>query len=170
MVQAVIGFSLLEVVNYLEHYGLLRQKQEDGRYERCRPEHSWNSNNVASNVLLYHLQRHSDHHANPTRRYQALRHVDEAPQLPTGYAGMIVLAWFPPLWRRVMDPRLLDHYGGDVTRCNIQPRKLRPGAGALRAAGGVSAWRCPSCGYVYDEESRPPARGLPARDAVERGP
>ncbi|MFL5873547.1 MAG: alkane 1-monooxygenase [Solirubrobacterales bacterium] len=124
VLQAVIGFSLLEVVNYLEHYGLLRQKREDGRYERCLPEHSWNSNNVASNVLLYHLQRHSDHHANPTRRYQALRHVNEAPQLPTGYAGMIVLAWFPPLWRRVMDPRLLDHYDGDVSRANIQPRKL----------------------------------------------
>jgi alkane 1-monooxygenase len=124
LVQAVIGFSLLEVVNYLEHYGLRRQKREDGRYERCLPAHSWNSNNVASNVLLYHLQRHSDHHANPTRRYQALRHVDEAPQLPTGYAGMIVLAWFPPLWRRVMDPRLLEHYDGDVTKANIQPRKL----------------------------------------------
>jgi alkane 1-monooxygenase len=124
LVQAVIGFSLLEVVNYLEHYGLLRCKREDGRYERCLPAHSWNSNNVASNVLLYHLQRHSDHHANPTRRYQALRHVDEAPQLPTGYAGMIVLAWFPPLWRRVMDPRLLAHYDGDVTKANIQPRKL----------------------------------------------
>jgi alkane 1-monooxygenase len=124
LVQAVIGFSLLEVVNYLEHYGLRRQKRDDGRYERCMPEHSWNSNNVASNVLLYHLQRHSDHHANPTRRYQALRHVEEAPQLPTGYAGMIVLAWFPPLWRRVMDPRLLDHYDGDVTRANVQPRKL----------------------------------------------
>ena len=123
LIQAVLGFSLLEVVNYLEHYGLLRSKREDGRYERCLPEHSWNSNNVASNVLLYHLQRHSDHHANPTRRYQALRHVEEAPQLPTGYAGMIVLAWFPPLWRRVMDPRLLDHYDGDVTRANIQPRK-----------------------------------------------
>jgi alkane 1-monooxygenase len=124
LIQAVVGFSLLEVVNYLEHYGLLRQKREDGRYERCLPEHSWNSNNVASNVLLYHLQRHSDHHANPTRRYQALRHVEEAPQLPTGYAGMIVLAWFPPLWRRVMDPRLIEHYEGDVTRANIQPRKL----------------------------------------------
>jgi alkane 1-monooxygenase len=123
LLQAVLGFSLLEVVNYLEHYGLLRQKREDGRYERCRPEHSWNSNNVASNVLLYHLQRHSDHHAHPTRRYQALRHMDEAPQLPTGYAGMIVLAWFPPIWRRLMDQRLIDHYGGDVTRANIQPRK-----------------------------------------------
>ncbi|MDX6604974.1 MAG: alkane 1-monooxygenase [Solirubrobacterales bacterium] len=125
LVQAVIGFSLLEVVNYLEHYGLLRQKGEDGRYERCRPEHSWNSNNVASNVLLYHLQRHSDHHANPTRRYQALRHVDEAPQLPTGYAGMIVLAWFPPLWRRVMDPRLIEHFDGEVSRANVQPRGRR---------------------------------------------
>jgi len=123
ILQAVLGFSLLEVVNYLEHYGLLRQRREDGRYERTRPEHSWNSNNVASNVLLYHLQRHSDHHANPIRRYQALRHVEEAPQLPTGYAGMIVLAAFPPLWRRVMDRRLLQHYGGDVTRANIAPRR-----------------------------------------------
>ena len=139
LLQAVLGFSLLEVVNYLEHYGLRRNKREDGRYERCLPEHSWNSNNVASNVLLYHLQRHSDHHANPTRRYQALRHVEEAPQLPTGYAGMIVLAWFPPLWRRVMDPRLLDHFDGDVTRANIQPRKrakilARYGAGTGAAA------------------------------------
>jgi alkane 1-monooxygenase len=123
--QAVIGFSLLEVVNYLEHYGLKRQLKEDGRYERCRQEHSWNSNNVASNVLLFHLQRHSDHHAHPTRRYQALRHADQAPQLPTGYAGMIVLAWFPPLWRRVMDPRLLAHYDGDLSRINTQPRARR---------------------------------------------
>jgi alkane 1-monooxygenase len=122
LLQAVIGFALLEVVNYLEHYGLLRQKREDGRYERTRPEHSWNSNNVASNVLLYHLQRHSDHHANPMRRFQALRHFDEAPQLPTGYAGMIVLATIPPLWRRVMDHRLLAHYGGDLSRANVHPR------------------------------------------------
>jgi alkane 1-monooxygenase len=123
--QAVIGFCLLEVVNFLEHYGLLRQRREDGRYERCRPEHSWNSDNIASNVLLYHLQRHSDHHANPTRRYQALRTVDEAPQLPTGYAGMILLAVVPPLWRRVMDRRLLEHYGGDVDRANVAPRARR---------------------------------------------
>ncbi|HYV15904.1 MAG TPA: alkane 1-monooxygenase [Conexibacter sp.] len=125
LIQSVVGASLLEVVNYLEHYGLLRQKREDGRYERTAPEHSWNSNNVASNVLLYHLQRHSDHHANPVRRYQALRHMEGAPQLPTGYAGMIVLALFPPVWRRVMDHRLLAHYGGDVERANIQPRKRR---------------------------------------------
>jgi len=125
LIQMVLGFPLLEVVNYLEHYGLLRQKRPDGRYELTRPEHSWNSNNVASNVLLYHLQRHSDHHANPTRRFQALRHFDEAPQLPTGYAGMILLALIPPLWSRVMDRRLIAHYGGDVTRANIHPRAWR---------------------------------------------
>ena len=125
LLQMVLGFPLLEVVNYLEHYGLLRRREPDGRYERTRAEHSWNSNNVASNVLLYHLQRHSDHHANPMRRFQALRHFDEAPQLPTGYAGMILLALVPPLWRRVMDPRLIAHYGGDVTRANIHPRARR---------------------------------------------
>ena len=122
LIQAVVGFSLLEVVNYLEHYGLKRQKLENGRYERVLPEHSWNSNNVWSNVMLYHLQRHSDHHANPTRRYQALCDVKEAPQLPTGYAGMILLAVFPPAWRRVMDKRVVAHYGGDVTLANISPR------------------------------------------------
>jgi alkane 1-monooxygenase len=124
-VQAVFGFSLLEVVNYLEHYGLLRGKRDDGtgRYERTRPEHSWNSDNVSSNVLLYHLQRHSDHHAHPTRRFQALRHFDEAPELPSGYATMIVLALVPPLWRRVMDPKVAAHYGGDLSRANVHPRK-----------------------------------------------
>jgi alkane 1-monooxygenase len=122
VIQSALGFCLLEVVNYLEHYGLLRQRRDDGRYERTRPEHSWNSNSAASNVLLYHLQRHSDHHANPIRRYQALRHVEEAPQLPTGYAGMILLALFPPVWRRVMDPRVLAHYDGDASLANLHPR------------------------------------------------
>ncbi|MFI1654227.1 alkane 1-monooxygenase [Streptomyces sp. NPDC020472] len=122
-VQAVFGFCLLEVINYTEHYGLKRERTESGRYERCAPRHSWNSDNVASNVFLYHLQRHSDHHANPTRRYQSLRHFDEAPEMPTGYAGMIVLAYVPPLWRHVMDPRVLAHYDGDVTRANLQPSR-----------------------------------------------
>jgi alkane 1-monooxygenase len=125
LLQAVVGFSLLEVVNYLEHYGLLRQKRDDGRYERTRPEHSWNSNSAASNVLLYHLQRHSDHHANPIRRYQALRHVEEAPQLPTGYAGMILLAMIPPVWRAVMDHRVLEHYDGEMQLANLSPRLRR---------------------------------------------
>jgi alkane 1-monooxygenase len=123
LLQAVLGFSLLEAVNYLEHYGLSRQQLPSGRWERVDPRHSWNNNHIVTNVLLYHLQRHSDHHANPTRRYQALRHFDESPQLPTGYAGMIVLAYFPPLWRRVMDRRVLAHYGGDISRANIQPSK-----------------------------------------------
>jgi alkane 1-monooxygenase len=134
LIQAVIGFSLLEVVNYLEHYGLLRQKADDGRYERTRPEHSWNSNSAASNVLLYHLQRHSDHHANPIRRYQALRHVDDAPQLPTGYAGMILLAVLPPLWRRVMDHRVLAHYHGQLDRANLKPRLRRRALERYRVA------------------------------------
>ncbi|KQX56916.1 MULTISPECIES: alkane 1-monooxygenase [unclassified Streptomyces] len=121
--QAVFGFCLLEVINYTEHYGLKRQLLASGRYERCAPRHSWNSDNVASNVFLYHLQRHSDHHAHPTRRYQALRHFEEAPEMPTGYAGMIVLAYVPPLWRRVMDPRVLAHYDGDITRANLQPSR-----------------------------------------------
>lgn len=123
VVQAVYGFLLLEVVNYVEHYGLLRQKNESGRYERTRPAHSWNSNHTASNVFLYHLERHSDHHAHPTRRFQALRHFDDSPQLPSGYALMIGLAYIPPLWRRVMDHRVVEHYGGDVTLANIQPSK-----------------------------------------------
>ena len=123
LLQAAVGIVLLEIVNYLEHYGMLRQKEHTGRYERVRASHSWNSNNIATNVLLYHLQRHSDHHANPTRRYQALRDVDEAPVLPTGYAGMILLALFPPLWFKVMDPRVLDHFDGDITRVNIQPSR-----------------------------------------------
>jgi alkane 1-monooxygenase len=123
LIQAAIGASLLEVVNYLEHYGLLRQRQDDGRYERCRPEHSWNSDNIASNVFLYHLQRHSDHHANPTRRYQALRHFEDLPELPSGYATMIPLAYASPLWFRVMDPKVIAHYGGEASRANILPRK-----------------------------------------------
>ena len=122
VVQAVFGFSLLEVVNYLEHYGLLRQ-QDDRRPLRAlpHPQHSWNTNHIASNVVLYQLERHSDHHAHPTRRYQTLRHFDESPQLPSGYGLMLGLAYLPPLWRRVMDNRVLAHYDGDVTRANIHP-------------------------------------------------
>ena len=126
IIQAVFGFSLLETVNYLEHYGLLRQKNDTasgkGRYERCAPLHSWNSDHVVTNLFLYHLQRHSDHHANPTRRYQTLRSMAGSPNLPSGYASMISLTYFPPLWRKVMDHRVLAHYDGDITRVNLQPR------------------------------------------------
>lgn len=123
VVQAVFGFSLLEVVNYLEHYGLLRTTEASGRYERTQPRHSWNSDHIATNVVLYGLERHSDHHANPTRRYQALRTFDEAPQLPSGYGTMIGLAYLTPLWRKVMDPKVLALYDGDITRANVDPRK-----------------------------------------------
>ncbi|OHU25879.1 alkane 1-monooxygenase [Mycobacteroides chelonae] len=123
IIQAIYGFTFLETVNYLEHYGLLRQKVAGGRYERCTPKHSWNSDHLVTNIFLYHLQRHSDHHANPTRRYQTLRSMDGAPNLPSGYATMLTLAYFPPLWRKVMDQRVLDHYDGDITKVNIQPSK-----------------------------------------------
>jgi len=122
IVQAVFGFSLLEAVNYLEHYGLLRQQNANGRYERCAPVHSWNSDHIVTNLFLYHLQRHSDHHANPTRRYQTLRSMEGSPNLPSGYASMISLTYFPPLWRKVMDHRVLEHYDGDITLVNVQPR------------------------------------------------
>ncbi|WP_067652631.1 alkane 1-monooxygenase [Nocardia harenae] len=135
LLQAVVGFSLLEAVNYLEHYGLLRQRTPSGRYERAAPTHSWNSDHLVTNIFLYHLQRHSDHHAYPTRRYQTLRSWDGAPNLPAGYATMILLAYVPPLWRRVMDPKVLAHYDGDVTRVNILPARreqvlARYGAGS----------------------------------------
>lgn len=122
VIQAIYGFSLLESVNYLEHYGLLRQKTASGRYERCAPVHSWNSDHIVTNLFLYHLQRHSDHHANPTRRYQTLRSIEGAPNLPSGYASLIGLTYFPPLWRRMMDHRVLAHYGGDITKVNVHPR------------------------------------------------
>jgi alkane 1-monooxygenase len=122
LIQAVYGFSLLESVNYMEHYGLLRQKTESGRYERCAPKHSWNSDHLVTNLFLYHLQRHSDHHANPTRRYQTLRSMEGAPNLPTGYASLIGVTYVPALWRRLMDHRVLEHYDGDITRANIHPR------------------------------------------------
>jgi alkane 1-monooxygenase len=180
LVQAAVGASLLEVVNYLEHYGLLRQRKEDGRYERCRPEHSWNSDNVASNVFLYHLQRHSDHHAHPTRRYQALRHFEQLPELPSGYATMILLAYATPLWYRVIDPMVVAHYGGDVTKANILPRKrekILAKYGAAQTATGQTpgeseayrapmvaapAHRCPDCGYVYTIATGAPREGFPA--------
>lgn len=121
LVQAVLGFTFLEVVNYLEHYGLRRQPNAAGRYEKVDEQHSWNSNRLTTNIFLYQLQRHSDHHANPIRRYQILRTFDTSPQLPAGYATMIIVALIPPLWRRVMDHRVVAHYDGDVTRANVHP-------------------------------------------------
>ena len=103
IVQSLIGISLLELVNYVEHYGLHRERNENGRYERVRPEHSWNSNHPLGRALLFDLTRHADHHAYPARPYPVLRHHDDALQLPTGYPGMMVLALVPPLFINVMD-------------------------------------------------------------------
>jgi alkane 1-monooxygenase len=111
--QSFIAFSLLEVINYIEHYGLHRRKLENDRYERTNVEHSWNSNFLLTNLFLFQLQRHSDHHANPKRRYQVLRHHDVSPQLPSGYATMVVLALFPPLWFKVMNPKVEAYYKGE---------------------------------------------------------
>ena len=113
LAQSFVALNLLEIVNYLEHYGLHRRKLDNGRYERTGPEHSWNSNYFLTNVFLFHLQRHSDHHAYAKRRYQVLRHHDIAPQLPAGYAAMVVLAMIPPLWKRVMNPRVEAYYRGE---------------------------------------------------------
>jgi alkane 1-monooxygenase len=119
----LIGAFHLTMANYVEHYGLLRQKRPNGLYERCQPHHSWNSNHTCSNWALYHLQRHSDHHANPGRRYQSLRHFDGLPTLPSGYFGMFLVCLIPPLWFRVMDPRLLQHTGRDPRRIHFDPKR-----------------------------------------------
>lgn len=184
LVQAVFGASLLEVVNYIEHYGLKREfNEKTGRYERCTPAHSWNSNNVVTNLFLYQLQRHADHHANPTRRYQSLRHFDESPQLPSGYASMIVLAYFPPLWFHQIDPLVAKHHNGDVSRGNLHPPKrdqliarwqdvnfdtghpepypdahLSPPPAPTDAHG--NRYQCTDCGFVYDEATGCPDEGF----------
>jgi len=113
----------LTSANYIEHYGLLRTKDARGRYERCKPHHSWNSNNIYSNLVLLHLERHSDHHTHPTRRYQSLRSYDSLPTLPSGYFSAYLLAYFPTLWYRVMDRRLLalPHVQGNLEMINVDP-------------------------------------------------
>lgn len=102
---AIIGWLLLETVNYIEHYGLRRQKKGN-RYEQTQPTHSWNSNHPLGRLVLLELSRHSDHHFMANRKYQTLRHFDESPQMPTGYPGMMLLALIPPLWFKVMHKRI----------------------------------------------------------------
>ncbi|MGB5411350.1 MAG: alkane 1-monooxygenase, partial [Woeseiaceae bacterium] len=116
LIHNAFAYWQLTSANYIEHYGLLRSKDANGKYERCEPRHSWNCNFLLSNLVLFQLERHSDHHANPLRRYQSLRHYDDVPTLPNGYFGMYMLAYFPPLWFKVMDKRLLalPHVQGDL--------------------------------------------------------
>jgi alkane 1-monooxygenase len=104
--QGFVSIQVLESVQYVQHYGLLRKKGADGTYERMAPRHSWNSGHVFGNYMTLNLIRHSDHHANPSLRYHELRSCQDAPQLLSGYPGMIALALVPPLWFKVMNPRL----------------------------------------------------------------
>ena len=107
---AFIGALLLETINYIEHYGLTRKKLENGMYEIVTEMHSWNSNHIIGRLLLFELSRHSDHHAKTTKKYQELRSIVEAPQMPTGYPGMMVLSLFAPLWFFVMNRRIASHF------------------------------------------------------------
>ena len=125
LVHNLVAWWQLTSANYVEHYGLLRLQLPDGRYEIPQPHHSWNTNHLVTNLATFHLQRHSDHHAYPSRRYQSLRHFEQLPQLPSGYFGMFPVAYVPALWFRVMDRRLmaLPHVQRDLARVNIDPRK-----------------------------------------------
>ncbi|WP_106404080.1 alkane 1-monooxygenase [Paraglaciecola hydrolytica] len=119
---AAYGYWALSSANYIEHYGLLRQKEASGRYERCKPQHSWNSNHKVSNLFLLHLQRHSDHHAHPTRAYQVLRDYNNVPKLHAGYPWMYILALFPNIWFSIMDPKIADWAQGDMHKVNMDPQ------------------------------------------------
>ncbi|MEE2775047.1 MAG: alkane 1-monooxygenase [Pseudomonadota bacterium] len=110
VIQAAVAVLHLEVVNYIEHYGLTRRKLSNGKIEQTKPHHSWNANHEASNFLLINLQKHSDHHVKPNRVYPLLKSYEasEAPQLPFGYPLMVLLSLFPVLWKSVMNPRVLE--------------------------------------------------------------
>ncbi|GAA0714152.1 alkane 1-monooxygenase [Aquimarina litoralis] len=101
-----VGFLLLETINYIEHYGLIRKKTNSGRYERVREIHSWNSNHLLGRILLFELTRHSDHHYRASKKYQILDHHNQSPQLPFGYPTSMVLSLFPPLWFMLMNKRV----------------------------------------------------------------
>ncbi len=118
-----VAWLALTQANYIEHYGLMRKKLSNGKYERCQPKHSWNTNHTYSNLLSFHLQRHSDHHAYPMRAYQVLRDYDDVPSLPTGYGGCFALAFVPPLWFAVMDKRVMKWAGNDINNVNINTKK-----------------------------------------------
>ena len=121
-----LAWLALTQANYVEHYGLMREKKENGKYERCQPKHSWNTNHTYSNLLSFHLQRHSDHHAYPQRPYQVLRDYDDVPTLPTGYGGCFAMAFIPPLWFKVMDKRVVEWAEGDLSKVNMhEPARAR---------------------------------------------
>ena len=106
LIISIISFLFLETINYIEHYGLSRKKDKNGRYERVKTIHSWNSNHVVGRLVLYELTRHSDHHFISSKKYQVLESIDESPQLPYGYPTSILLSMVPPLWFKIMNPRV----------------------------------------------------------------
>jgi alkane 1-monooxygenase len=106
LLAAISGIILLETVNYIEHYGLLRKQNEHGRYEKVKRNHSWNSDHQVGQILMFNLSRHSDHHYNGSKHYQLLKTLPESPQMPTGYPGMMLLALFPPFWFMVMNKKI----------------------------------------------------------------
>jgi len=106
LLAGIVGFLLLESINYIEHYGLKRKLLPSGRYERVSEKHSWNSNHVLGRIILYELTRHSDHHFKSQKKYQILEYHDVSPQMPFGYPTSIVLAFFPPLWFAIMNKRI----------------------------------------------------------------
>ena len=105
----IVGFLLLETVNYIEHYGLMRLTLPSGRYERGSEVHSWNSKHVMGRIVLYELTRHSDHHYKSAKKYQLLDYHDVSPQMPFGYPTSMVMSFFPPLWFSIMNPRIPEH-------------------------------------------------------------
>ncbi len=101
-----MAIAVLEMFNYVAHYGLIRERDAGRRLEPFAPHHSWNSSNVLANPVIFNRGRLSDHHTRPSVPYQALRYIEEAPELPAGYAGSILLALVPPLWRWIVDPKV----------------------------------------------------------------
>lgn len=122
LLYSFLAFYTLSLANYVEHYGLLRQKRENGKYEPCQPRHSWNTNHLVSNIVTLHLQRHSDHHTYPFRPYQILRNYDKLPSLPSGYPGSFLLAAIPPLWFKIMNPKVMDWADKDLEKVNLCPK------------------------------------------------
>ena len=111
ILMSVISFLFLETINYVEHYGLLRKKESNGRYERVKPNHSWNSNHTIGRIVLYELTRHSDHHFKSSKKYQLLESLDDCPHLPYGYPTSILLSLIPPIWFSIMNPLVKFHMG-----------------------------------------------------------
>lgn len=168
------------VIDYIEHYALLRPTMKDGRYARVRALDSWNCDDFVTTFLFMGAGRHSDHHAFPLRRYQVLRTLPDLPTLPAGYLSMFWLSLVPPLWRRVMDPRVLRRVDHDLNRVNVDPRQRRElfrkysavpdrsgnettsrdKAACTESPAAGTDHRCPCCGYTYRESAGDPSEGF----------